>query len=571
MVREDQLRQSPPRAAFDPLTWPGAMYLFLAGVAVVYAPIIYGAFQEWMTNDSYAHGIFIFPVSIFLLWMRRGQIRSVERRPEAWGLLLLAVGLLGAIGSYVVQIKYIGMWSLIPTLAGGILALHGRQLWKVTQFSVWFLLFAAPIPNSFLGPLTGQIQGISTVGAATIMSTLGYPVLRHGNVLQVPGATLEVATACSGFHKLISLLAFAAIYGHLFLNSLGKRSLLLLLSVPIALLVNILRISGLVAAAIYGGLPALHATHDPAEIAAILLSFVLFVLAGKALGGVNVLDGSTAPGAEKSPDENKSPDEKELADGGAAYGERRTVGIKPSLLALSGCALVFGVAVLDIASGPIPVPHSRKLAVDTFPARLGEWQGGAIAPVDPEIQARLRTSSIMDREYTTASGRSADVMLVTASDNLDIHNPKDCFPSQGWVLTNSHDVVIGGQPVTLMDAQLDDQKMTILYWTTGVYLPLPPRSALARRALALRAKIVPQHEAVSLFVRLMVPQSAEATLEISALAEQVLPPVQALVQAKKLPGEQVSTRLRPAPAVSSAGARLTKSFAKNSFILKSFV
>ena len=287
MVSQNEPRpetRPPAPVSLSPWTWPGAMGLFLAGVALVYAPIILDAAHQWISNDNYAHGFFIFPVSIFLLWMRKDQIPAAQRRPEAWGLLLILLGLVGAIGGYMLQIKYVGMWSLIPTLAGGILALHGRGLWKTVQFSVWFLLFAAPIPNSFLGPLTGAIQGISTTGAADIMGTLGYPVLQHANVLQVPGATLEVATACSGFHKLISLLAFAAIYGHLFLDSLGKRSLLLLMAIPIALLVNVLRICSLVAAAIYGGLPALHATHDPAEIVAIGVSFVLFVLAGKKLG-----------------------------------------------------------------------------------------------------------------------------------------------------------------------------------------------------------------------------------------------------------------------------------------------
>ena len=520
---------TPARAGRPSLAWPDAMWLFLAGVALVYAPIIWDAAKQWYTNDSYAHGFFIFPVSIGLLWMRRDRIKAAERRPEAWGLLLVAAGLLGAMGSYLLQIKYIGMWSLVPTLAGGIFALHGRNLWKTAQFSVWFLLFAAPIPNSFLGPLTGQIQGLSCTGAAMIMSTLGFPVIQHANVLDVPGASLEVATACSGFHKLISLLAFAAIYGHLFLPTLGKRSLLLLLAVPIALLVNVLRICGLVAAAIYGGLPTLHLLHDPAEIVSICLSFVLFVLAGRALGGANMLDSGPAPSA---------PPALTAAPSAPSF----PLGKRQAALALSCCALVFGVAVLDFASGPIPVPHSRRLAVETFPARLGGWRGGAIAPVDPDIQARMRTSSIMDREYTDEAGRSADVMLVTASDNLDIHNPKDCFPSQGWILTNSRDKMIGGQPVTVMDAQLDDQKMMVLYWTTGVYTPPAPRSLLARQALVLRDRIVPRHEAVSLFVRLMIPQSADADSEITALAGQVLPPVQALVQSQQKPGEQISGR-----------------------------
>ena len=211
-----------------------------------------------------------------------------------------------------------------------------------------------------------------------------------------------------------------------------------------------------------------------------------------------------------------------------------------SLLA-AGCGImVFGVAALDYAVKPLPVPKPRKLPVASFPARLGNWQGGAIAPVDPDIQARLPTSAIMDRVYTAGTEQAADVMLVTASDNMDIHNPKDCFPSQGWRLTNSHTVTIQGQPVTVMDAQLDAQKLKVLYWTTGVFMPPPPRSALEREALALREKIVPRHEFVSLFVRLTVPQNPHAEEEVTQLAGQVLPPVRSMLQSAKKPGEQIS-------------------------------
>ena len=277
MVRQDGTRAG----LFD---WPASIGFFLLGVAVLYAPTLAATEQEWVKNDNYAHGFFIFPVSIFLLWMAKDKIRDARPKPEAWGLLLLALALIIEMGSYLLQIKYIGMWSLVPALAGGVLALHGKALWKIVQFPVLFLLFAAPFSNTVLGHITTIIQSLSTIGASELMSLIGYPVLRHGNVLQVPGATLEVATACSGFHKLVSLLAFSSIYGHLFLSSPAKRAFLLVMAIPIALLVNVLRISSLVAASIYGGLPALHATHDPAEFVAIGIAFVLFVLLGKKLG-----------------------------------------------------------------------------------------------------------------------------------------------------------------------------------------------------------------------------------------------------------------------------------------------
>lgn len=268
----------------DLLEWPRSAWLFLFGVVLLYAPLLVGAVGQWITNDNYAHGFFVFPLAALTVWLRRDAIRLAPRRPTAWGFVPLTLGLAMEAAGSLLQLKFIGMWSLIPTLAGGILLLHGPRLWSATQFSVWFLLFAAPIPNPWLELVTKRVQTLSTDGASSLMSLLGFPVLRHGNVLSVPEATLEVANACSGFHKMVSLLAFAALYGYLTTASPLKRLLLLAASLPIALLANILRISGLIGAASGGGLPLLHVFHDPAEIAAIGIAFCLFIAVGKGLG-----------------------------------------------------------------------------------------------------------------------------------------------------------------------------------------------------------------------------------------------------------------------------------------------
>jgi exosortase len=258
--------------------------VFAAGVLALYAPTLAVAAHEWMINDNYAHGIFIFPLCAFLLWLRRDELRRVERRPSAWGLLPLTVGLIVQCLSYVLQIKYIGMWSLALTLTGGVLVVYGSAMLPLVRFVILFSLLAYPLPHSVLNGMTTRIQSASTEGATVLMSGLGYPLLKQGNVIQVPGAMLEVAEACSGFHKLLSLTAFMLLYAYLFTTSQGKRLALLLAVLPLALLVNILRISGLIAAAAGGGLPALHAAHDAAEYCAIGLAFGLLLLLGRVLG-----------------------------------------------------------------------------------------------------------------------------------------------------------------------------------------------------------------------------------------------------------------------------------------------
>ena len=258
--------------------------VFAVGVLALYAPMLVVAAHEWSINDNYAHGFFIFPLCAFLLWLRRDELRQVERRPSAWGFLPLAVGVVWQCLSYTLQLRYIGIWTLPLTLVGGVLVLYGPAMLPLVRFTILFSLLAYPLPHSLLNGMTIGVQSASTNGATALMTFLGYPLIKQGNVIQVPGASLEVAEACSGFHKLLSLTAFTLLYSYLFTSTQWKRLILIASVVPLALLVNILRISGLIAAASGGGLEALHKAHDGAEYCAIALAFGLLILLGRVLG-----------------------------------------------------------------------------------------------------------------------------------------------------------------------------------------------------------------------------------------------------------------------------------------------
>ena len=201
------------------------------------------------------------------------------------------------------------------------------------------------------------------------------------------------------------------------------------------------------------------------------------------------------------------------------------------LLAAVGGGLILGAAGLEYGLGPIAVAKPHRLPVETFPAKLGGWQAADALPTDSDVQARLPTAKILDRPYVDPAGRTVDVMLVTASDSLDIHSPLDCFPSQGWKLSGRRTTIVGGQAVNVMDAQLDDQKMTVTYWTTGYYPPAPSRHALVRAASDLRTRLIGRREGESLFVRLMAPATPEGEQGLAEVTALVVPPVQSLVAA----------------------------------------
>jgi len=265
---------------------PLAVKLLVLVLIALYVPVVGEAARIRFKDENQAHGVFILPIVAFLLWVLRADIRAAaaEPKPTVWGVWLLAFGLLLLTASWLLGIKWFPMLSMIPVIAGAVLALHGRALWRVVAFPVCFLFFAAPLPDIITLPISTQIQSASTDGAVAVMSTLGYPLIQTGNRIDTPTVSVEVAEVCSGFKKLTALVAFAFLYGFMFRASLWKRVVLVAASYPIALFANIVRICALVYIGSTWGQHALEGAHDWAELSVLVISFGLFVALGKATG-----------------------------------------------------------------------------------------------------------------------------------------------------------------------------------------------------------------------------------------------------------------------------------------------
>jgi exosortase len=71
---------------------------------------------------------------------------------------------------------------------------------------------------------------------------IGVPAVREGNIIFLPAYTLEVVEACSGLRSLVTLLALAALMGHLTLLGKFRPLVLFAMAVPVAIVVNIIRL-----------------------------------------------------------------------------------------------------------------------------------------------------------------------------------------------------------------------------------------------------------------------------------------------------------------------------------------
>lgn len=236
------LEKANQKESFRSLSW--ALALIAVCGLILYRHVLWRLILNWWDDPNYSHG-FVMPIFAgFVIWKLRDQLRQIEIRPSWLGLpvCFAAMGLLvvGDLGAELFSSRL----SILVLICGVTLLLLGWKHFRALGFAYSMLLLAIPIPAIVLNQITFPLQLTASQFATTLLSLVGVPVLRDGNVIQLPSTSLEVVEACSGIRSLISLIALAAIFGYLKNHRSWQRWLLALLAVPIAVVANSVRIMG---------------------------------------------------------------------------------------------------------------------------------------------------------------------------------------------------------------------------------------------------------------------------------------------------------------------------------------
>lgn len=237
------LPERPPQPALNrDLWWRAAVLVLLIGW--LYGSILLHLAKQWSNDANFSHGFFVPLFSLFVLWQDRDRLARAPRDPSSWGLLIvvfaLAVLVLGVLGAEL----FLSRVSLLLLIAGLVIFFRGWHSFFAVLFPWAFLFLMIPIPEIVFSQITFPLQILASKVAALLLPLLGVPVLREGNVINLPAMPLEVAEACSGIRSLLSLVTLAIIYGYLVETRTWARVALALASLPIAVAANSLRIVG---------------------------------------------------------------------------------------------------------------------------------------------------------------------------------------------------------------------------------------------------------------------------------------------------------------------------------------
>ena len=242
----------------DYLYW---IALILLSALAYYETFIW-LFNRFTAQDSYySHGFLIPLISIYIIWKKSGSVENQQCVYNWWDPAVLVAGLvLHAIGT-AVHIFFISGISLFIYIFGLSIYLFGIKATQTFLFPICFLIFMIPLPLSIVSAILLPMKEIVLTISAEIIRWMRIPITVDGFNIYLENCTIIIGNPCSGLRSLISFTAMGALIGYFSsLNSL-YISLMIVLSVPVAIITNILRTIFLILTAEYFSIDIIYPGH----------------------------------------------------------------------------------------------------------------------------------------------------------------------------------------------------------------------------------------------------------------------------------------------------------------------
>ena len=221
---------------------PLPFLFFLASIALFWAPL-HQLVSLSLADQRYTHIILIPVISAFFLYLERHKIFSrIAFRPRpalpflAASLLLYFVHFSPNYALSAVTLAIVLFWF------AGFAAFCGVQSFRSALFPLLFLLLLVPVPFTQMDQIISVLQRGAAEATYRLFSLAGVPMFRDGVKFELPGIGIEVAAECSSIHSGWALFITGLLVSHMFLKSIRTKICLTVVTVPIAMFTNAVRI-----------------------------------------------------------------------------------------------------------------------------------------------------------------------------------------------------------------------------------------------------------------------------------------------------------------------------------------
>jgi len=425
------------------LAWPGLAHLW----------------EQWQGNEAYSHGPVIVALAAYFAWQQRGAVRSTTFVPTWFAIPLLLAALTILVFARRAEIHIFVQYALLGVFIGLAIGTVGWSALKLFAIS-WVLLFLAiPLPGFLEMRLTAELKLLSSQAGAAVLQLFDIPVYVDGNIIDLGVYRLHVVDACSGLNYLVPLLAIGFILAGFMRAELWKRALVIAITIPITMFMNVIRISvtGLLVKYVGPG-SADGFLHDfegwlifVACVAILLPSAALILRLGRqptTLGEALQLDFS--PGSVP-----------------VTAAQRRPPRTLVTAVLLIGASLG-AVQVLGYRAETYP----ERQPLTFFPRMIEDWTGTTDALAGDVIDMLALTDYVLARYRSPHQAEPVDLYVSyhrSQKQGAMPHSPSICLPGSGWETLSLERRELqttggGSFPVVRAVMQNEHQKRLVYYW-----------------------------------------------------------------------------------------------------------
>ena len=394
-------------------------------------------FQIWSTDENFGHGFFVPVISGYLIWQQRGVLFGPTQGKKTWlgfGIVMIAL-FLYFIGEFstIYFLLHLSFWLMLCGLA---VALLGWKGVKSISFPLFFLLTMIPLPQFFLQSLSAKLQLFSSWLGVECLRLVGVLAFRDGNVIDLGPIQLQVVEACSGLRALFPLMTLALICAYFLKGPLWKRLVLFLSSMPIAIVLNGVRI-GMVGFLVeefgVGAAEGFYHFFEGWVLFVVSLAVLLVEMWILSQGNHETNASSAATG---SPGQSSC-----LSSGMTPVGSRSISKAYVCSVLILAPVLLASTYIVDRQEN-VPI---RKAFLD-FPMQVDEWKGHSF-PMKQIYIDTLRFDDYLLADYQRGTEPPVNLYLAyyrSQKKGRSVHSPSTCLPGGGWEIKSMETLDLEG-------------------------------------------------------------------------------------------------------------------------------
>lgn len=215
---------------------------YLLATGYLFWPLFREFVQRWSNEPQYSHGFVIPLMAVGLGWFLFDRISAGTARSSWTGIPFIAVGVVLHIVGVHIYVEAADCLGLLSCITGGLLLIWGRRFVLAVWPAILFLVFMFPLPFRVERLLSGPLQLYGADTSAWFIQMFGIPAVARGSMILMGDLKLGVAEACSGMRMLTVFIAISAATTIITNRTAWEKAVILLASIPIALMCNIARI-----------------------------------------------------------------------------------------------------------------------------------------------------------------------------------------------------------------------------------------------------------------------------------------------------------------------------------------